>query len=302
MAILGPIWEKTKYRQALSGTPITDCVVDLYSLANKFLPSKFKNYYEFANTFAHQDVGPWATVYYGIKNAEVLKKIIRSTFFVRYTKEEAGLDLPPKVFQKVLLPDTYAFKVPVTEEEVLKAEVEALTLSIETGTKIPAVPKTIAGHRKAAAIKKLPAVIDFIENALEQEPVVVFGWHLDVIKNIASHFSAYNPSVITGETPPKDRQESVRRFQDGETKLFIGNMVAAGVGTTLTAASCVIMAELSWSPPDVAQSIDRLNRIGAKYTTSIYYFEVQGSIENRIIDAVVNKVKVFEKLMERSNA
>lgn len=299
-AILGPIWAHTKYRQALSGTPITGCVTDLFSLATKFAPSLFPNFYEFANKWAYLDRGPWGDSYYGIKNADILKKIIRSKFFVRYTKEEAKLELPAKTWMKVLLPKEYLFKVPATEQEILQAEVDAVTRSIEFGHKVPAVPKTIAGYRKAAALKKLPAVIEFVGNILEQQQaVVVFAYHTEVIDRIAKEFSNYDPVVIQGSTPIKERERAVKDFQESKTKLFIGQIIAAGVGITLTASSLVVFCEMDWVPSNIAQAVDRVARIGAKYPTNVYYFQVEGSVENRLLDVLVNKTKVFMKLVER---
>lgn len=299
-SILGKVWDCATYRIALSGTPITDSVVDAYSTFSKFLPSVFKNYYEFANAFANFESTPWGDKYYGIKEADKLKKIIRSRFFVRYTKDEVMKDLPPKIFTKIILPRTYALKVPETDEEVLQASVTTIVDALEKGQALPVVPVSLAGQRRQQAMKKLPPIIDFIENILEQNiPLVVFTYHKEVLQNLAIEFDKYNPVTISGDTSSKNRELAIRCFQEGKTNLFIGQMVAAGVGITLTRSSNCVFAELDWSAANVSQSCDRLHRYGAKYPVNIYYFSVQDSLEERIIDTVIAKTKVFNCLVER---
>lgn len=301
-AILGHIWLKAKYRIALSATPITNTVADAFSLFSALAPSVFPNYHEFINLFSNIDRTPWGDKPVGIKNADTLKRIIRERFFVRYTKEEVGIDLPAKIFTKIILPEEYAYKVPATEKEILEAEVEAVCRSLKSGHKVPAVPTHIAGYRKMQALKRLPGVIEFVENLVEQEiPVVVFTWHSEVLQILANTFSSYIPAVISGETSTPQRQLAVERFQKGETNIFIGNIVAGGTGINLQRSSNVVFSELSWSPADVEQALSRCHRIGSKNNVNIYYFTIEKAIENRIINVLMNKVQLFNKLMERPN-
>jgi len=294
-----PIWDTSNYRIALSGTPITDCVTDAYPTFSKLLPEAFTNYYEFANRYANLDKTPWGDKYYGIKNAEELRLIIRSKFFVRYTKEEVATDLPPKTFTKIVLSDEYALKVPKSEEEILRAEIEAIRTALETGKPIPAIPTSIAGQRKLQAIKKLPPVMEFIEDMLEQgTPVVVFTYHNDVLNKLREYFNGFKPVTISGSTGVTARQEAVEAFQDGTTNLFIGQIIAAGTGITLTRSSTVVFAEMDWSPANVSQAVDRCHRIGTKHPVNIYYFSIPKSIDDRIINTVVEKTKVFDAMME----
>jgi SWI/SNF-related matrix-associated actin-dependent regulator 1 of chromatin subfamily A len=298
-AILSSIWPKAKYRIALSATPITNTVVDAFTLFTKLAPSIFTNYYEFINCFANIDHTPWGDKPYGIKNSDALKKIIRSRFFIRYTKEEVGIDLPPKIFTKIALPKEYAYTVPHSEAEVLKAEVSAVVHAIEKGNSVPAVPTTIAGYRKAQALKTLPAVIDFVANIVDQKiPLVVFTYHTEVLQNLKAIFTEHNPAIIYGAVSAKDREKEVLRFQNGETDLFFGQIIAGGTGINLQRSSNVVFAELDYSPANIEQALSRCHRIGSKNTVNIYYFVTEGSIEARIIEILMDKTQVFLKMME----
>ena len=77
---------------------------------------------------------------------------------------------------------------------------------------------------------------------------------------IAEH--GLKSELITGSKSAKDRSEAVQRFQDGLTPVFIGTFGSAGVGITLTRASTVILLDREWTPGDVFQAEDRINRIG----------------------------------------
>lgn len=297
-AALNDFWPRSTYKLALSGTPITDSVIDAYPIFSHMLPEFLGDFYEFANTFSNAEITPWGDKWYGIKNADTLKKLIRKHFFIRYTKDEVMPELPPKVFTKILLPSEYLYKVPETEIEVMKESVKAAVKAIEGGS-TPPIPTSIAGIRKEQAIKKLPAQIDFIENILEQGlPLVVFTYHKDVLGAIVKHFYEYEPATISGESTARARELSISRFQDGGTNLFVGQIIAAGVGITLTRASHIVFAELSWSPTDISQACDRCHRIGQTgESVNIYYFSVEGSIEERIIDVCVDKAKMIDKLV-----
>ena len=306
-AILGPIWAKSRYRICLSGTPITDNVMDAYPTFAKIFPKGFANpegirhYWDFGNYFAEKESTAYGDKYYGIKNAAELRKIIRTNFFVRYTKEDVCPEMPSKTWSKIILPPEYSLKMKKSEEEMFKHEVEVIKNALEKGTPIPAVPATIAGVRKQQALHKLPPILEFIEDLLEQKlPVVVFTYHNDVLNRCKEYLNAFNPVTISGSTSAKERFLNVKAFQeDKSTNLFIGQIIAAGTGITLTRSHIVVLAENTWSPADIAQAVDRVHRIGTTKPVDIYYFSVENSIEERLLTAVMEKAKVIDAVLKR---
>lgn len=302
--VLQKLFPKAKYHLALSGTPFTTRIVDGYTLFHRMLPTRFPDFNSFVNEFSYCQIkhisGRTIHDYFGVKNADILRNIIRSAFYVRYTKEECLKDLPAKQFSKITLPIDYAV-VPKesSKKESLEAQAELIRQAIEDGKDPPPLPQTLAEHRRLQGEKKVPAVIEFVSNLLEQSiPVVCFAWHKNVIHALNEAFREYSPAIITGDTPAGARAEAVAAFQDGKTLLFIGNYIAAGVGITLTVSSTVVLAELDWSPTTISQAVARTHRIGQRQMVTIYYFSVEKSLDESIERVLLNRIKDFEKVLE----
>lgn len=309
-AVLGQLWPEAKYRLALSGTPFTTRVIDGYTIFRRMLPGRWKDFDDFADEFSYKQMksinGRTFFDYFGVKNADKLRQLIRGNFYVRFTKAEVLIDLPPKQYTRISLPLKYAV-IPrgKTEKEALEIEAEMIRRAIEEYKPVP-VPKCLAEHRRLQGERKAEAVIEFVQNLLEQDiPVVLFAWHKSVIAAYKQAFESYRPAVITGDTPPAVRKSEVDRFQstqcsasDAGTILFIGNIQAAGVGITLTRSSTCVLGELDWSPASIAQAVDRLHRIGQRGTVNVYYFIVEKSIDEAITNTVMSRAKMFKSILD----
>lgn len=312
IACLMGLWVKATYKIALSGTPFLQSVADGFPLFSRLSPSDFPTFKDYVSKYVYVSEIPvggrfgrtiFVPKYHGVKNEKELSTIIRSKFFVRRRKEEVLKDLPPKIYTKVPLPDEYLLKVAKSEEERLKESVSIVKNAIEKDIPPPPVPVALATQRKAQALKKLPPIVEFTKNLLDQKiPTVVFLYHRDVIEKFTNDLKQYEPYVITGDTPSKLRSSFVKDFQEREERnLFILQIKAGGVGITLHRSSTVILGELDWSPGTIAQAIDRVHRIGQKAATiNIYYFGVNGSIEADIESTVVRKASEFSKVINES--
>jgi SWI/SNF-related matrix-associated actin-dependent regulator of chromatin subfamily A-like protein 1 len=104
---------------------------------------------------------------------------------------------------------------------------------------------------------------------------------------------------VDGSTSIHDRQRAVELFQTYPyTKLFVGNIKAAGVGLTLTASSNVGIIEFPWTPGDLQQAIDRCHRIGQKDTVNAHFLMVPGTIEEKIAKLIDKKTKVLNSVLD----
>lgn len=288
---------------ALSGSPITSCVTDLYTWANALAPDTFPNYYKFANRYAEQVRSPFGIKYEGLRNEAELNPLIRKLFFFRYLKQDVLPELPPKQFTEIPLPESYAVKsLPDYKPNQIQGALERFQGTLEGTNHGPTFEEQniIKSIRQAQGIATIKPVAEFVRNLLEQDiPVVCFAHHKAVIAGLYKELAKFDPAFITGEIGSKDREFEISRFQCGVTNLFLGQMQASGVGITLTRSSTVVFAELDYTPATINQAIDRVHRISATAESiNIYYFTIaQNSIVNRIISVLIKKAQSFNRLM-----
>jgi hypothetical protein len=152
--------------------------------------------------------------------------------------------------------------------------------------------------RQVIAEEKIKDTIELAENILEQgKKVIIFTNFTDSLNKIADHFGK-QAVRLDGSTGKPQRQYAVDQFQENDkVKVFVGNLRAAGVGITLTAAEAVIMNDLSFVPGDLAQGEDRAYRYGQNNSVSIYYPLFINSIESVIYDMVNQKKQNINTVM-----
>ena len=141
--------------------------------------------------------------------------------------------------------------------------------------------------RQVIAEEKIKDTIELAENIIEQgKKVIIFTNFTDTLNKISEHFGK-SAVKLDGSTAKPQRQYAVDQFQENEKiKVFVGNVKAAGVGITLTAAEAVIMNDLSFVPGDLSQAEDRAYRYGQKNSVSVYYPIFDNTIEGIIYDMV----------------
>ena len=103
---------------------------------------------------------------------------------------------------------------------------------------------------------------------------------------------------LRGGMTDKQKQLSVDKFQDNEDcMVFIGQIKAAGVGITLSAAEIVIMNSLDWVPGNHEQAEDRAYRIGQNKTVNIYYMLIDDTIDTLVWNILNEKKKIIGTIM-----
>lgn len=187
---------------------------------------------------------------------------------LRRTKKDC-LDLPPKIRQTRVAEVSSAAKKQY--EETLVQLIEDYRQRVAAGiTSSDAEALVQLGYlRRAGSIAKVEAASALASEILEQgESVVVFT---EFLESAQSLHKALGGELLTGETPQKDRQTIVDRFQEGESHVFVGTIKAGGVGLTLHASSTVILVDRPWTPGDAEQAEDRCHRIGqGRSVTSVW--------------------------------
>jgi len=126
---------------------------------------------------------------------------------------------------------------------------------------------TLNVMRQLAGMAKINPTISHVKNVLDNIDggVFVVAEHSEVIDRLALGLSKYDPVVINGSTSKKGREEAVDAFTNGDSRVMVGQVKAAGVGLTLHGGGInhrVVIAQLPWNPSDLLQAEDRLYRHG----------------------------------------
>lgn len=284
----------------ITGTPITKSVEDLHPLLTALRPNEFGKKLDFCYRYAFAYNTPFGSgvEFRGVKNVEELKERM-SPFMLRRFKQEVLKDLPSKTHSNVWLDiDSQVAK------ESLKVLDHVLIRLQEEGfrTDMKLAESHVATVKKNLGVAKLKPLIAWLDNYLEtntNEPLVIFCYHHVIVEALLLYFEQRNIKAvsITGLTSAKDREKAVTSFQAGHAQIFIGNIIAAGTGITLTRASTCILAELDWTPANIAQAIDRIHRITQVNPVMVYYMLAKDSLDEHIIDIVQQKIKDIDSVL-----
>ena len=306
-ALLGT-WNKPGIKAhkkiAMSGTPILNKPIEIFPILKYLCPEGFNNYAHFGRRYCYNFSGFSKFDFSGAQNLDELQRKLRSTVMIRRSKEQVLPSLPSKIRQVIEIENPLSAE----EKETLKflskssplndSEFNDVVKQLQSNAKGVAYAH-ISTIRKNNGVAKLLKIINFLHNALlSSKKIVVFCHHKEVVSGLFEEFNDCSV-VLTGSTPLKDRQRAVDEFQNNpDIKLFIGNIKAAGVGITLTKASHVLFAELSWVPGELNQAEDRCHRIGQKNSVLVQYLITHKSIDSLMIKAILRKQKLIDKSLE----
>lgn len=307
-------------RLLLTGTPIVNRPKEIWPLLNWLDPSQYPTFTPFAMRYCGGDDGTLDSS--GASNLEELQARLRCTVMVRRFKKDVLTELPPKTRQVIELPLPAKAKILVEAElKAFESREGELTIVKEAITRAREANDTegyaqaIEAYRAAqgkifsdtsqtrqqVAMVKLPMVIEYLKDLVDEEEkkVVVFAHHHSIVDGLVNAFGG-QAVVFTGRQNAKEKDEAVTKFQNNPNiRLFIGNIIAAGVGITLTASSHVVFAELDWVPGNLSQCEDRCHRIGQRDNVLVQHLVLESSLDYKIATAIVAKQRIIDEALNR---
>lgn len=293
---------------ALSGTPIINRPIEIYNALKIINPDLFPNFFHFTQRYCKARHNGFGWDYSGSSNAEELHEKLIGSVMIRRLKKDVLPDLPDKArsFVPIQLYNRQEYRA-AEDNFIAFVRKEKGAEAAARASNAQALAE-IEGLKQLAVKGKLPDTIEWIENFLESgEKLVVFATHKFVIDVLMERFSYIDKTrkltdrvvKIDGSVSNFDRQKNVDTFQNNpDCRLFIGNIQAAGVGITLTAASNVAFLELPWTPGALSQAEDRCHRIGTKYPVNVYLLLAKGTIEEKIATLLDKKQKVLDAILD----
>jgi len=304
-----------KYRRILTGSPVTKSPLDLYSQCMFLSPNAlgFRSFFSFQARYAivaKRTLGARSfNEVTGYQRLDELNGKLEK-FSSRLLKTDC-LDLPDKIYVRR--------EVPLSkEQENLYIQMKKLALARLEGGELATTAsiltqimrlhqiccgflQTDEGEIKTLANNRYSELMNVIEET--QGKVIIWASYTHDIKTITKALSdKYGPDSVAayyGETPQKDRQEIVDRFQDPDSKLqfFVGQPRTGGYGITLTAATTMVYFSNSYDLEIRLQSEDRAHRIGQKSAVTYVDLVSPKTVDEKIIKALREKINIAGQVL-----
>ena len=309
---LHKLGDAAPFRMILSGTPVQNNAVDLYSQYRFLDPAVYgANFYAFKNRYCimggygqHQIVG--------YRNMDELVEKEHSVAY-RVTKEEC-LDLPQQTFINRYVQFTDA------EQAIYEQLRKNSFLELETGENVTATTILTMYLRlmqltggfltadestrpKQVNTAKLDALADIVDDYVVDagKKLVIFARfraEIAAIENLL-RLRKIQYGSIYGDVPMEERGKIVEDFQTNpDTKVFVAQIQTAGLGITLHAASTAVFYSYDYNYANYAQALARIHRIGQRLPVTYIHLVVDGSIDEKILAALENKEDMAKTVVD----
>jgi len=286
----------------MSGTPISNRPSDFWPILHMIQPRTFASFHKYAWKYCAPVKKPWGGGYdySGSSNLPDLHEEIKP-FTVRRLKSVV-LDLPKRTINMVRLDMENDEEYREADADFLKyLKNRGFSHKVEKAKKAEAITKMNALLMLAARHKARP-VVKWCQRYLAENPgkkIIVFAVNKLMIDVLYRRILPGQAVAIDGSVPSSKRTAIVSQFQtDPDTRVFVGNITAAGVGITLTAAQCTVFAQLPWKPSSVLQAQDRAYRIGQEQEVEQFFLVVPDSIEEKLCKAIQTKQNIADSILE----
>jgi superfamily II DNA or RNA helicase len=299
----------TPFKLAITGTPMENSLMELWSLLSVTAPGLFPNPARFAEYYARpiEKQG----------NADLLAQFRRriKPLVKRRTKEQVAADLPPKqeqVLEVDLAPrhrKIYQTHLQRERQKVLGL-IDDLNRNRFTILRSLTLLRQLSLHAGLVDEKHAKLSSAKIDALLEQLHDVVDGGHRALV---FSQFTGFLDLVrrsldaagvpycyLDGKT--RNRAAVVKQFKSGEAPVFLISLKAGGFGLNLTEADYCFLLDPWWNPATEAQAVDRTHRIGQTRNVMVYRLIAKGTIEEKVMELKARKAALFAGVMDEGNA
>ena len=308
--------DKARYKMILSGTPVQNEAVDIFSQYRFLDPSIYGyNFYAFRNRYA---------VMGGFNRKQIVKyrdldQLIQKEHSIAYrvTKEEA-LDLPEQTFE-----NRYVTLSPKERNIYNHLKRDGFTELTDSGTitattvltKLLRLQQFTGGflvedeadQPKQVSTGKLDALADILQDYVIEgkKKLVIFARFLAEVhaiealcgKMLTKH--GMKAVAIYGEIKKEDRGAIVQQFQtDPKTTVFIGQIDTAGTGITLTAADTCVYYSVNFNYAAYSQSLSRIHRIGQRHPCTYIHLVVEKSVDTDILKSLAKKEDLAKAVVD----
>ncbi len=297
-----------KTKMALTGTPIENSIVELWSIFDFIMPGFLSSLVKFQERYKIKDFDEETNTL--LAN---LKEQIKP-FILRRKKKDVIKDLPDKIENNIYIDldeeqkKLYAAEVKYANEEMDKlisnggfTKNKMIILSLLTRLRQICIdPRIIIENYKggSAKIENLIKIVkEVVSNGHKILLFTSFKTALELVRDELDkeYITSY---TIAGDVTSKKRQMLVDAFNKDQTNVFLIMLKSGGTGLNLTSADVVIHLDLWWNPQAENQATDRTHRIGQTKTVEVIKLISKGTIEEKILKLQEKKKILSDKMIE----
>lgn len=286
---------KSRCNIALTGTPIENNLMELWSIFDFVMPGYLFTKERFKEKFLLKD------------NMEELKTLI-SPFILRRLKADVLDELPSKIEKKYLVEmntkqkQIYASYVKEIKQQIELSKGNINLFAYLTKLRELCLDPSLVVNDYVGESAKLKVVNEIVNESVNSErKILIFSQFTTVLKKIEEKLSndGIEHLYLDGATSAKERVSRVNKFnEDKDIKVFLISLKAGGVGLNLTSANVVIHFDPWWNPAIEDQATDRAHRLGQKNTVEVIKLIAKGTIEEKIISMQEDKKELIKSLMD----
>jgi superfamily II DNA or RNA helicase len=298
------------FKLAITGTPLENSLMDLWSMLSITAPGLFPNPQKF-NEFYRRPIEGGGHP----ERLDALRRRIRP-LMLRRTKEHVAADLPPKTEQLLevtLNPQhrrVYDTHLNRERQRVLRlvddldrnriSILQSLTTLRQLSLDASLVEPEHAGKIRSSKIDVL--VEQLREIAAEGHRALVFSQFTRFLSLVRERLveEGIGSCYLDGRT--RDRAARIAEFTDGDDPVFLISLKAGGFGITLTEADYVYVLDPWWNPATEEQAIDRAHRIGQDKPVMVYRLVATDTIEEKVVALQQRKRDLFARVVDGGGA
>lgn len=296
---------KAKRKFALSGTPIENSLMELWSIFDFIMPGYLYDEKSFSVRY-HRRLNE------GPEIIEELNKLIKP-FILRRRKKEVIRELPDKIEKRLIVSmeeeqkkvyKAYAnYAMELIEKKVKDFEFQTSKieiLSYITKLRQLCLDPSVVMSNYTGESAKIEALVELLQQSLEEgHRILVFSQFTSILNNIGKRIreEGISYSYLDGSIPAARRMDIVKNFNSGENSVFLISLKAGGTGLNLTSADIVIHFDPWWNPAVEEQATDRAHRIGQKKVVEVIKLIAKGTIEEKILSLQEEKKKLISELI-----
>jgi superfamily II DNA or RNA helicase len=297
---------KSENRIALTGTPLENRLLDLWSIVDFVQPGYLGSQEHFLDTYEPRG-----------ENAESEQRIARKRLsaklrplLLRRLKKHVAKDLPDRIEERLDCPlgdeqrKLYLAELRRSREQIQHAVAEQglnkskmhVLAALTRLRQVCCHPSLVGNDTASGKTETLFELLDPL--VADGQKVLVFSQFVQMLHILEKECQARNipTHILTGQT--KDRQAVVNAFQgDKGAGVFLLSLRAAGTGLNLTNASYVVLYDPWWNPAVEAQAIDRSHRIGQTQTVNAYRLIAPGTVEEKIWELQQSKAQTIADVL-----